>query len=234
MEARQPSIRNRILAGLQPADFALLQPCLEEVHLPHRRQLEAPNRPIEHVYFIEHGLASVVAAGSSNQSIELALIGREGMTGLSVILDTDRSTNETSMQCAGEGWRIATIDLRLAMERSPTLQKTFLHYAYALVTQMGFTALVNGRGKIHERLSRWLLMADDRTDGSILKLTHEGLSLMLGVRRAGITNALNALKKRGILDAQRGAISILDRDALKESANGSYGGPELEYQRLFG
>lgn len=232
--SRQEPVRNKILASLQPDDFALLQPWLAAVNLPQHKQLEAPNRPIEHVYFIEHGIASVMIIGGSNLSIEAALIGWEGMTGLSIILDTDRSFTQTSMQSAGEAWRIATNDMRLAMDASATLRRTFLRYAHALVTQMGFTALVNSRCKISERLSRWLLMALDRSDGTTITLTHEYLASMLGVRRAGITNALNTLEKRGILAIRRGAISILDRDALKASANGTYGGPESEYQRTFG
>jgi CRP-like cAMP-binding protein len=98
---------------------------------------------------------------------------------------------------------------------------------------MAFTALANGRYKIEERLARWLLMADDRAGGDAIHLTHEFLALMLGARRAGVTNGLSAFQKRGILRVARGSITILNRRALEEAANGSYGIPEAEYNRLF-
>jgi CRP-like cAMP-binding protein len=99
---------------------------------------------------------------------------------------------------------------------------------------MAYTALANGRYKIEERLARWLLMADDRADGDAIHLTHEFLALMLGARRAGVTNALSEFQKRGVLRVKRGVIGIIDRGGLEEAANGSYGVPEAEYQRLFG
>jgi CRP-like cAMP-binding protein len=109
-----------------------------------------------------------------------------------------------------------------------------LRYANTLMAQMAYTALANGRYKIEERLARWLLMADDRAEGSTINLTHEFLALMLGARRAGVTNALSLFQKRGILQMRRGVIAIKDRPALEEAANGSYGVPEAEYRRLFG
>jgi CRP-like cAMP-binding protein len=99
---------------------------------------------------------------------------------------------------------------------------------------MAYTSLANGRYKIEERLARWLLMAEDRADGNAILLTHEFLALMLGARRASVTNALSDFEKRGILNVVRGCITIQKRGALEEAANGSYGIPEAEYQRLFG
>jgi CRP-like cAMP-binding protein len=225
---------NIILAGLAREDFALLQSGLSPVDLPVRRQLEIRNRRIEHIYFVEQGIASVVISAGSNHSVEVCIIGNEGMTGISVVLETDRALHETFMQSAGHGWRIGVEDFRSAMAQSANLRRTILRYAHTVLSQMAFTALANGRYRLEERLARWLLMADDRTDSDTIILTHEFLSVMLGSRRPGITSALNEFEKRGILTARRGAIKINDRPALEEAANGSYGGPEAEYQRLFG
>ena len=225
---------NKILRHLSAADFALLSASLSPVDLPLRRQLENRNRRIEHVYFLDTGLASMVVSAGANHSVEVGIIGNEGMTGLAVVLGSDRSVHETFIQTAGAGWRIETDALRELLKESPTLHASLLRFAHILMIQMSFTVLANGRYKIDERLARWLLMADDRASGDTIHLTHEFLSLMLGARRPGITHALNDFEKRGLIAARRGAIMIKDRTALEEAANGSYGAPESEYQRLLG
>jgi CRP-like cAMP-binding protein len=230
----QAKVANRLLAGLSPADFALLQPHLSAMELPVRRQLELRNRPIEYVHFLESGLASMVVSVGAQHSVEVGIVGSEGMTGLPILLDTDRGAHETFIQTAGASWRISTEHLVSAMDRSRSLHRTLLRYAQTLMTQMAFTALANGRYKIEERLARWLLMADDRTPTSTIRLTHDFLAVMLGSRRAGVTHALNEIEKRGMIQAQRGVIVVKDRQGLEEAANGSYGGPEMEYLRLFG
>jgi CRP-like cAMP-binding protein len=229
----QAKAANRILAGLSPADFAKLQPHLSPIELPVRRQLELRSRPIEHAYFLENGLASMVVT-AAQQSIEVGIIGNEGMTGLPILMGTDRAPHETFIQTAGTAWRIPADTLRTVLEKNESLRRRMLNYAQVLMTQMAFTALANGRYKIEERLARWLLMADDRTDGDTIHLTHEFLAVMLGSRRAGVTAALNHFQKRGVLKMQRGVITIADRVALEDAANGSYGAPETEYRRLFG
>jgi CRP-like cAMP-binding protein len=229
----QSSSKNKILLRMAAPDFALLQPDLEIVELPVRRQLELRGRRIEHVYFPQSGLASMVVSSGANHSIEVGIIGCEGMTGLSVLLEGDRPWHETFVQTAGKGLRLPAEKLRAAMLKSPTLRTLLLRYAYNLVSQMAYTALANGRYKIEERLARWLLMACDRADSSTIHLTHEFLALMLGARRAGVTAALAEIQKRGIVKMQRGAITVLDRSRLEDTANGSYGVPEIEYKRQF-
>jgi CRP-like cAMP-binding protein len=226
--------KNRILAGLSAKDAALLRPMLAAVELPVRKLLEARGRRIEQIYFLDSGLASIVASGGTNHSIEIGIVGREGMTGLSVVMAAERSPHETFMQSAGAGWRIAAADLRAAMEQSPTLRDRLLQYCHTLTVQMGFTALSNGRYKLEERLARWLLMAQDRSDGDDIALTHEFLAVMLGTRRPGITTALNEFEKNDIIESRRGVVTVRDRTALEETANGSYGAAEAEYTRLFG
>ncbi|HJT15140.1 MAG TPA: Crp/Fnr family transcriptional regulator [Dongiaceae bacterium] len=228
------STANRLLSRLSPEDFLLLQPNLKWVDLPLRRQLERPNKPIDQIYFLESGFASVVADGSGGRGIEVGLIGREGMTGLSVLMGTDRSPHETFIQSAGEGVRISAGSLRRAMDISRTLHGTLLLYAHAFALQVTNTAMANGRSKIEQRLARWLLMAQDRIGKDEVLLTHELLSLMLGVRRPGVTVALKLLEEAGVLRARRGLISITDRRGLERLADRTYGVAEAEYRRLLG
>src|SRR6478752_4741035 len=208
--------RNKLLAALSNTDLALLQPHLEPVELEIRKVLESPNKPIKHSYFIERGLASIVA-GNSHKRLEVGLIGSEGMTGIPIVLGNDRSTNENFIQVAGEGFRIPSDKLREAMRQSRPLEKAFLKFAHSYFNQTANTAFSNGTASLEERLASWLLMANDRLDGDEIPLTHEFLSLMLGVRRAGVTVALNYLEHRGVISLSRGQIVITDRDGLKSS-----------------
>lgn len=213
---------NHILSRLSPADFGLLKPHLQAVELPLNRKLEARNRRVEQIYFPESGIASVVA-NSGERAIEVAIVGREGMTGLSVVMGSDeRVPHETYMQVAGAGLRMSADDLRDAIAASVVLHHVFLRFAYAFMIQATQTALANGCGKIEERLSRWLLMADDRVDGNEVALTHEFLATMLGVRRSGVTVALQQLERAGLISHRRGVITILDREALEQRSNGTY------------
>ena len=229
----QSIIRNQVLSRLSATDFGLLASHLEAVALPIPRQLERRNKAIEHVYFPDSGFASVVANGQEERSIEVGLIGREGMTGVAVVLGTDRSPHETFMQLAGDGWRLPADRLRRAQEMSATLSRQLLRYAHLFLVQTSQTALSNGRSKIDERLARWLLMAHDRADSDQLKLTHDFLATMLGVRRPGVTVALNLLERQGLIRVKRGVISLVDRKGLEELSNGAYGAPEAEARRLF-
>ena len=222
---KQPSRRtttNRILSRLSPDDYELLAPNLQAIDLPVRKPIEARKRRIENVYFIESGFASVVANGSNKPSIEVGIIGREGMTGLAIVLGDDRAQHETYIQVAGRGLRISAANLRKADERAPTLHRAMLRYANSFLQQTTTTALANGRSKMEERLARWLLMANDRIDGNEVPLTHEFLGLMLGTYRPGVTKAIKALGQAGLVAARRGGISILDRKGLEKRSNGTY------------
>ena len=218
-------LRNKLLTALSNADLALLEPDLEPVSLEMHQVLEAPNQPIKHCYFIERGLASIVAL-NGHRRLEVGLIGPEGMTGLAIVLGDDRSPHENFIQVAGEGVRISAEKLREAMQQRRSLERVFLGFAHSFMNQTANTALSNGTATLEERLARWLLMANDRLDGDEISLTHEFLSLMLGVRRAGVTVALHYLEQRGVIRMSRGQIVILDRDGLKASANGTYHEPE--------
>jgi CRP-like cAMP-binding protein len=232
--SEDPSTSNRLLAFLAPADRALLDPHLEAVDLPLRRFLEHRHREIEHIYFLDHGIASVVANANSAHPVEVGLIGWEGVTGLATIMATDQSPHDVYMQLAGAGRRLGVEAFRDAMAQSASLRQCLLNYAHVFSVQVAQTALANGRCKIEARLARWLLMAQDRIAGDELSLTHEFLAMMLGVRRPGVTVAINALESAGLIQNRRGAIVFIDRTGLEEAADGAYGVAETEMRRLFG
>jgi CRP-like cAMP-binding protein len=220
--ASRNGIRNLVLSRLSRADFALLKPHLAPVDLPVLTKLETGNSRIDTVYFIERGFASVVAGGAGKRGLEVGMIGREGMTGLAVVMGNDSSPDDTYIQVAGDGQRISAIKLRRAIDQSAHLHRSLMRYAYAFLIQTTRTALANGRSKNAERLARWLLMADDRIDGGELPLTHKLLSLMLGVQRSGVTLVVQALEHQGLISAKRGVITVIDRKGLVKLANGTY------------
>jgi CRP-like cAMP-binding protein len=209
-----------------------LLPSLVYVDLPVHRQLSVPNRKIEHIYFIEHGIASIIMAAGREKLIEVGIIGREGMVGLPVILGTDRSPTSAIMQVAGSALQMETRTVWEAMEKSATLHRTLQQYAHVLMMQAACTILANGHATIPERLARWLLMAHDRFDSDALPLTHELLSIMLGVRRSGVTATLKKFELLKFVDRRRGNIIIADRIGLESLAGDYYGAPEREYRRL--
>jgi CRP-like cAMP-binding protein len=230
----QPPFQNELLRRLNADDLALLGPQLEHMTLPLRMTLESARSPVGHVYFLETGIASVVAKVHSGRDTEVGLIGREGMTGAVVVLGDDQAVHDTYMQLAGSGYRLPAAALALALSERATLKALFLRYVQTLYAQTGYTALVNARAKLDERLARWLPMCHDRVSGDSLMITHEFMSVMLGVRRPGVTVAVQELEGRGLIRANRGEIIIRDRDGLFQLADGTYSEPETVYERLIG
>jgi CRP-like cAMP-binding protein len=227
--------RNELLRRLDAGDLRLLEPHMERLMLPLRHSIERPRATIEHIYFFETGFASIVATvPRGHRDTEVGLIGHEGMTGGLVVLGDDRSAHECYVQLAGHGIRIPTVAFQAALAESPTLRSFLLKYVQCLYVQSGYTALVNARSNLEERLARWLLMCADRVIGDKIFITHEFLAMMLGVRRPGVTVALQMLEGKALIRANRGEIVIRDRDGLFELADGTYSEPEAEYERLIG
>jgi CRP-like cAMP-binding protein len=212
--------QNLILSRLSKTDLALLKPNLEPTDLPLRKVLARANKRITAIYFPESGIASVVV--NTGKPIEVGLIGREGMTGLSVVFGHDRNDNDTYMQVAGQGQCTRASDLRTAIEKSRTLHSSLLNYAHSFLDQTTKTAVANGRSKIEERLARWLLMAHDRVGSPELPLTHEFLAMMLAVRRPGVTVAVQKLEREGVIAQRRRRIVICNRGKLEKLSNGTY------------
>lgn len=224
--------RNTLLALLSPADRALVFPHLKRVTLRRSDPLYEPGRPIQQVYFLEGGLSSEIAVNADGNKIEVGCVGREGFTGIPAILGVEHSAHKTIMEVGGIALRIATSDLEKAMDESASLRALLLRFVHVFMVQIAATALADGRYTVEQRLARWLLMAHDRLDGDELPLTHDFLSVMLGVRRPGVTNATHVLEGEHLIKAQRGRLTVLDRTRLEEAAGSSYGVPEAEYRRL--
>jgi hypothetical protein len=219
--------RNQLLAAMSATDFASLQSHLKPLAMPLLKDMERPNQRIETVYFMETGIASVVAVQPDETRVEVGLIGREGMSGVAVVLGGNQSPHATYIQ-AGEGaadhrQRVPQGDECEPDAAQPTTQIRPAH-----------TAIANARAHIDRRLARWILMAHDRTGDNILPLTHEFLSLMLGVKRAGVTEALQSLKRRKLTENGRNKIVIRNRKGIERMAGAAYGTPEKEYRRLIG
>jgi CRP-like cAMP-binding protein len=227
-------MKNRLLSALAPASLAHLEPHLKQVDLPLKKLLVETDQPTGEVYFLTSGLASVVAANGDREHAEVGHIGREGMSGSHVVLGVGRTPSRTFMQIQGSGMRLRVSDLRHALEDDASLRDLLLLYIHSADLQLAHSALANARYNMNERLARWLLMCHDRLQTDHLPLTHESLSLMLGVRRSGITNEIHVIEGLGAIKATRGDIQVLDRERLVKLAGGSYGMPEREYERLIG
>jgi len=228
---QQAAVRNRLLSGLTPEDFDLLQPHLEPIPLGLRQWLIEAGEPIQQVYFPEQGIVSIIADTSEGR-IEVGLIGPEGMAGLPVVLGIDHSPHGYMVQAAGEALRIPAPNFRTALRQSPSLHARFLRYAHTLMVQTAQTAFANAGFTIEARLARWILMTDDRLNRDELPLTHDFLSMMLGVRRPGVTIAVQNLEGNRLIRAKRGSITVLDRTGLEGVADSAYGAAEAEYARV--
>jgi CRP-like cAMP-binding protein len=235
MEALQQSaVGNLLLRYCEPRDFDILRPHLRRRNLPTHTVVVRPNEPIEHVYFPEGCVVSIVA-DESGDKVEVGLVGYEGMSGTAVLLDAGQSPQASMVQINGSpALEIASEQLVQACDASPTLRKLFLRFVQSLNVQAASTAAANSYFALPERLARWLLMCHDRVDGDQLELTHEFMSMMLGVRRSSVTLTLHTLEGTRAIRGTRGWITVLDRQRLEEIAGESYGEPENEYRRLVG
>jgi CRP-like cAMP-binding protein len=205
---------------------------LTPVYLHHRERLEEPNRTIPYVYFVLSGLVSIVYRSRSGEQVDVGVVGYEGCTGCGVILGCDRTHQTVTVQSAGDALRISLTDLQWCMEQSVALHRTLLRYVQTVVVQRDETALAGSLGTIDQRLARWLLMADDRIREKDIRITHETLSDMLGVRRAGATMSMQKLANLDLITYQRGRLQVADRKGLEAFAGQFYGVPEAEFKRL--
>ncbi len=227
-----PTPRNHLLAALPPHDLARLRPQLEPVALLVPQVLYAAGQPIPAVHFVETGWVSMVARLEGGDLAEVGLVGREGMVGLSLALGADAASTEAMVQGTGTALRMDAAAFRQALAGSAALHRLLLRYALAFQAQVSQTAACNGRHRLEERLARWLLMAHDRADGDELPLTQDFLSMMLAVRRSGVTIAAGILQKAGLIRYVRGRITVLDRPGLEAAACECHGAVRREYARL--
>jgi CRP-like cAMP-binding protein len=226
------SISNRLLGALPLDDLDLLRAHLEPVPLPQRQTLSTPGTPIDQVYFPQEGMVSLVQPLENGTTIEVGMIGNEGLVGTPVLLGADSSPLEAVVQIPGSALRMPATAFREEVGRRAGLLGVLLRYVQALHIQVSLTAACNGRHTVPERLARWLLTAHDRSTSDHLPLSHEFLSQMLGVRRAGVTVALGTLKAAGLIRNSHGQVHILDRRGLEAASCECYPIVRNEYARL--
>ncbi|HEX8382753.1 MAG TPA: Crp/Fnr family transcriptional regulator [Sphingomonas sp.] len=226
---------NILLAALSPDDRALLARDVTRVPLPRDLVLVSADRPVDHVYFPEDGVTSVVADMPDSGRTEVGIFGRDGMSASFLLLGADRSPHGTFVQVAGRSaLRIDADRFLAAVDESATLRIGLLRYVQAFVIQTAQSAATNAHHRIESRLARWLLMVHDRLDTDEIPLTHEFMGMMIAAERSGVTVTLHILEGAGMIRSKRGRVIILDRDKLTELAGDSYGLPEAEYRRLIG
>jgi CRP-like cAMP-binding protein len=221
--SESPTPRNRLLSALPPEALARLLPRLEPVERPLRKILHEVGVPITEVYFPETGWVSLLAYLEDGDAAEVGLAGREGFVGLPVLLGADHDDLEAMVQAPGTALRMEVGAFRDLLERIPAFRALLLRYALVHHGQVARTAACNGRHHTDQRLARWLLMAHDRARTDEFPMTHEFLSMMLGIRRAGITVAAGQLQKAGFITYDRGCIQVTDRPGLESAACECYG-----------
>ncbi|MCJ2012215.1 Crp/Fnr family transcriptional regulator [Methylobacterium sp. J-076] len=231
-EPMQDTCANRLLRSLHPDDFALLQGHVRLATLAVGDVLIRPDTAIPQVAFVEQGIVSLIGNAPDGERIEVGLVGFEGLVGTPVLLGAGQTPNEAKVQALGLAHVMPAEAFGEVLRKSPRLHRQLLCYVHVLSVQIASTALANGRYKLPARVARWLLMCHDRTDGDELPTTHRFLSLMLGVQRPGLTAAISALERSGLIQRQRGILTIRDRESLLKVAGASYGVPEAEYARL--
>jgi CRP-like cAMP-binding protein len=230
----QAAVRNRLLASLPPAEFGRLAASLTPVILTLKQFLLEADEPIRAAYFIESGMVSYLNYLEGGEALEVGLIGSEGMVGLPLILGVDSASFGAMVQMEGTALRIGPTALRQAFNESEALRNRLLRYMQALHVQVSQTAVCNKHHSLEERLTRWLLMAHDRAGEDQFPMTHEFMSLMLGVRRAGVSVTANVLKQAGLIHYRSGSMTILDRPGLEDAACECYGNVQRQFEQLLG
>ena len=213
---------NRILKSVPPREYRRLSEQLVPVTLKFGQVLYEPGRAIRYVYFPVDCLVSLLTAVDKRRTLEVGMVGNEGMAGMPFILGVGVSGVRALVQGAGQALRMAAAPFRVEFNRNPGLQQALYRYTYALMAQISQTAACNRFHETEERLARWLLMTSDRVGSQNFALTQEFLAHMLGLRRVGVTEAASALKARRLINYTRGKLRILDMAGLKQASCSCY------------
>jgi CRP-like cAMP-binding protein len=228
-------LNNQLVAALLSIErYQRLIPYLELVELPLRQVLHEPGERIENVYFPTDAMISLVSIMQDGSIIEVALVGKEGMVGIPVILGGEYTTTQAVVQIAGSALRMQANVLKVEFDRPGELQCLLLRYVQALFTRVSQSAACNRLHSIEERLARWLLTVQDCLQTSEFPMTQEYIAQMLGSRRSGVTVAAGILQQAGIISYRRGKIKILNQEGLENTACECYGIIKAEASRLLG
>ncbi len=224
--------QNLLLASLPDAEWERWRPQLELVDLPLGKVLHESGERMKFVYFPTSGIVSLLYVLNNGASAEIAVVGNEGLVGVSVFMGGGSTPSRAVVQSAGMGYRLSAEALQAEFERSPPVMHLFLRYTQALITQMSQTAVCNRHHTLDQQLCRWLLLSLDRLPGNELVMTQELISNMLGVRREGVTEAALKLQTAGLIRYVRGRILVLDRPKLELRTCECYEVVKREYDRL--
>ena len=227
-------MENLLLAKFPPEELERLRPQFERVSLRHGDYAIVPDEPIRHVYFPLTCLLSLVTTMSDGGSVESGTIGREGMSGMPVLLDATQTTMPTFCQVPGDALRVRSEVLKEAYDRGGAARQLLNRYIHTVIVVGSHSAACNRLHKLDARFCRWLLMSSDGIGSDTVALTQEFLAIMLGVRRAGVTEAALEAQAGGLIDYRRGRIQILNRPGLEARACECYARAKAEYERLFG
>lgn len=210
--------RNAVLARLSAERLEKLRPHLRPVNLEVKQVIYQPNGPLRDAYFLETGMVSVVSIMTDGKSIEVGTIGREGVVGAVALLGAKTVPHQYFVQIAGSGYQIDVAVLQDAAKHDDAFREVLLRFQVAFHTQTMQSAACNGLHSVTQRCCRWLLMTQDRINGDDIPLTHEFLALMLGVRRASVTEVLKPLQDHGWIESNRGTIKIVDRKGVESGS----------------
>ncbi len=225
---------NRLLARLPPEELERVRPHFQRVEMARGQHTIVPDEPISYIYFPINCLLSLVTQMADGGCVESGTIGREGMSGIPVILDARQTTMPTFAQVPGTAVRVRAQVLKEAYELRVEVRRLLNRYIHTVIVTGSHAAACNRLHSLVERLCKWLLMSSDGVGSDEVALTHEYLAVMMGVRRAGVSEAASELREAGLIDYHRGDIRIIDRPGLETTACECYGRTKEEYERLFG
>lgn len=229
-----PTHQNQLIESLPSSSRSRLLAICEPVELVLGEVLGEVGTPTRFVYFPTVGFVSLVTAIKGKPTLEVGMVGREGMLGAQLVLGVDTAPLHAVVQGAGAAWRIGASGFSKELARSKALQRGLNRYIYVTMTQLASTAFCLRFHQIGQRLARWLLMTQDRAHSERFHITHEFLAYMLGVRRVGITTAAHALQRQGLIRYRRGEIQVLNRRGLKAAACSCYAADRETYLTVLG
>jgi len=232
MPRTRSSYKNRLLDAFPRRDIERYFSDLTPVSLALRDLLLETGKPIENVFFIENGVACVVAKMANGSTIEVGMIGYEGLVGEAALLGEKTSARQSIVQIPGAALRMNAARCKAAFDESPAVRAVIHRFIGAVIDQSAQTAACNRLHAIEQRLARWLLKATDRTRSDDMPMTHDFLSTMLGVRRTGVTDIANSLQRSGLIQYRRGQVRIIDRAGLEAAACECYGFDRNRFRQL--